>query len=89
MVETEYVEKIETEAETVPEDVVDVVDAVEDESEDVSRWSYFAIRTIEQEFKSKVDVKKWLIENGTQGFTIVRGRILPTGEKVYRKITLG
>jgi len=60
-----------------------------EKGEEQSRWSYFAVKEITQEFSSKVDVKKWLVDNGVDDHKIIRGRILPTGEKVVRRITLG
>jgi hypothetical protein len=79
-----------TENEIVETEVVDEsLDAVDETEEKDARWSYFAVKEIAKEFGSKIDVKKWLTENGVENHTIIRGRVLPTGEKVVRKITIG
>lgn len=76
-----------TENQVVEHEVVDQLD--EDKEETIVRWSYFAVKEIAKEFGSKVDIKKWLVDNGVENHTIIRGRVLPTGEKVVRKITIG
>ena len=78
-------------SEEITEMEVEVEDKeeVSESGDPVSRWSYYAIKDITQEFSSKVDVKKWLIDHGVDDHKIIRGKILPTGEKVVRRITLG
>jgi hypothetical protein len=65
----------------------DVMDKAE--LDDPSRWSYFIVEKIDQEFMSKMDVKKWLQENGVNNNQVIRGRVLPINEKIKRIVTIG
>ena len=60
----------------------------ETETEDNSRWTYFVVSKVDHEFSTKMEVKKWLQENGSANTVIIRGRYLTVSERVKRIVSI-